>query len=128
VITLPMLCAILDGQDYPPAGVPDTPLYRAVWDRVAAQVAELIAAGIIPDIPGGASLVMPGDDDGEPQASDWHHGGASAGAPGLSPGKITCPREDLVSPGRGPGQAALAGAGAGTSSPGSAFSSGEEIM
>ena len=95
MITVPMLCAILDGQDYPPAGVPDTPLHRAVWDRVAAQVAEPIAAGIIPDIPGGASLVMPGDDDGEPQASDWHHGEASAGAPGRSPAKTTCPRGDL---------------------------------
>jgi hypothetical protein len=46
-----MARAIASGDDWPPAGVPDTPDNRALWDEITANVQELRAQGIQPDVP-----------------------------------------------------------------------------
>ena len=45
-----MYRAILAGEDYPPAGVADTPENRATWDRIVAEL-EAMPAGVIPQVP-----------------------------------------------------------------------------
>ena len=45
-----ILKAIMAGGDYPPAGVPDTPHSRQVWDDMKREVGE-VPAGDTVDIP-----------------------------------------------------------------------------
>lgn len=44
-----MLRAQLDGRDYPPDGVQDTPRIRALWDEIAASIADP-PPGVVPEI------------------------------------------------------------------------------
>jgi hypothetical protein len=44
-----ILKALLAGEDYPPAGVADTPASRKLWADIAQSVDDL-PAGVIPDI------------------------------------------------------------------------------
>jgi hypothetical protein len=48
---LTMYRAVIMGAPFSSTGLPDTPEYRRQWARLAAQVAEIVAAGGIPDIP-----------------------------------------------------------------------------
>ena len=45
-----ILKAIMAGEDYPPAGVPDTPRSRQVWDAMKREVGQ-VPAGDTVDIP-----------------------------------------------------------------------------
>jgi hypothetical protein len=45
-----ILLAILNGEDYPPPGVPDTPGNRALWDATVADIAAM-PPGMIVDVP-----------------------------------------------------------------------------
>lgn len=46
-----MLVAQLNGGTYPPEGTEDTPENRQLWDQIAAEVKDMEAKGIIPDVP-----------------------------------------------------------------------------
>lgn len=46
-----MLVALGNGQPYPPPGVEDTAENRALWDQIKADLADMKARGIKPDVP-----------------------------------------------------------------------------
>jgi hypothetical protein len=49
-VAVQLLRAQLDGQDYPPPGVEDTPANHELWDEIAASI-DALPPGVLPDVP-----------------------------------------------------------------------------
>jgi hypothetical protein len=50
-LAVTMQQAIMAGEDWPPAGVPDTPDNRELWDEITASLQQMRGQGISPDLP-----------------------------------------------------------------------------
>jgi hypothetical protein len=59
-----LLNAVLNGQDYPPDGVPDTPANKALYAQIAADV-DAMPGGVLPDVPSDWSQMPDTGGDGQ---------------------------------------------------------------